>query len=184
MPGFIAKKLCSGLTIVTPNFDKYQRVSEEVKAVFLQYDPNFCPMGLDEAYLDLTEYVQTKIEDNETTIGSSREAKGGETLDINPEIFRSENQELSSLFGLTYSHWLCAEHVVEEIRAQIYRRTGLTASAGIAPNKMLAKIASDMNKPNGQLLVEPTREEILKFMHNLPIRKVQLEYCSVKISCM
>ena len=70
------------------------------------------------------------------------------------------------------SLWAVAEQVVEELRGSIHQKTGLTASAGIAPNKMLAKIASDMNKPNGQYLVEPTKDGILRFMHSLPIRKV------------
>ncbi len=70
--------------------------------------------------------------------------------------------------------WAQAEQVVTELRAAVSERTGLTASAGIAPNKMLAKIASDVNKPNGQCLVRPTRDAVLSFMHNLPIRKVIL----------
>ena len=65
-----------------------------------------------------------------------------------------------------------AERIVQELRTAIVKKTALTASAGIAPNKMLAKVASDRNKPNGQYLVEPTREGVLAFMHNLPIRKV------------
>ncbi len=43
----------------------------------------------------------------------------------------------------------------EAIRAAIREETGLTASAGIAPNKFLAKVASDWNKPNGQFVVRP-----------------------------
>ena len=39
--------------------------------------------------------------------------------------------------------------LAEEIRKRVYKTTRLTCSAGIAPNRMLAKICSDMNKPNG-----------------------------------
>ena len=53
MPGFIAKKLCPELVIVPGNMDKYAQVSEVVRGVFKEYDPNFAPMSLDEAYLDL-----------------------------------------------------------------------------------------------------------------------------------
>lgn len=73
---------------------------------------------------------------------------------------------------MSLSKWTYAEHVVEELRAKIFESTGLTASAGIAPNKVLAKIASDMNKPNGQFLVEPTKDGVLDFIQELPIRKV------------
>jgi DNA polymerase-4 len=60
--------------------------------------------------------------------------------------------------------------VAFEIRERILDQTGLTASAGIAPNKLLAKIASDMNKPNGQCVVAP--DQIDPFMAGLPVRKL------------
>eukprot|EP00041_Stephanoeca_diplocostata_P038626 m.1535436 g.1535436 ORF g.1535436 m.1535436 type:complete len:122 (+) comp25243_c0_seq74:4226-4591(+) len=58
------------------------------------------------------------------------------------------------------------------MREKIRAATQLTASAGIAPNKMLAKICSDMNKPNGQYFLESTREAVLRFIHGLSVRKV------------
>jgi DNA polymerase kappa len=48
----------------------------------------------------------------------------------------------------------------------------MTASCGIGPNRMLAKIMSEMNKPNGQTLMPNDEMEILKFMRNLPVRKL------------
>lgn len=56
------------------------------------------------------------------------------------------------------------------IRQLIFRKTKLTASAGIGPNKLIAKIASDLNKPNGQR--EITEEEVPEFMQTLPVRKL------------
>jgi DNA polymerase IV len=60
--------------------------------------------------------------------------------------------------------------LAQDIRRQILAQTALTASAGIAPNKMLAKIASDWNKPNGQF--EITQEHIPAFMEQLPVSKL------------
>jgi DNA polymerase IV len=57
-----------------------------------------------------------------------------------------------------------------EIRERIFEQLGLTASAGIAPNKLLAKIASDFNKPNGQCVVPP--DQVAQFMEPLPVRKL------------
>ena len=57
MPGFIGKKLCPQLKIVPTNFSKYRAVSAQVREVFKEYDKNFCPMSLDEAYLNLTDYL-------------------------------------------------------------------------------------------------------------------------------
>ena len=62
-----------------------------------------------------------------------------------------------------------ANDIAREIRQKIFERTGLTASAGISINKFTAKIASDINKPNGQKTIHPT--EVLKFLERLPIKK-------------
>ena len=59
--------------------------------------------------------------------------------------------------------------LAQEIRLRILNEVGLTASAGISVNKFVAKIASDINKPNGQKTVNP--DEILAFLEELPIRK-------------
>lgn len=56
------------------------------------------------------------------------------------------------------------------IRRRIREETGLTASAGVAPNKLLAKIASDWNKPDGQCVIPPSR--VQSFMIYLPVRKI------------
>lgn len=61
-------------------------------------------------------------------------------------------------------------HIAAEIRARIKETTQLNASAGIAPNKFLAKIASDWNKPNGQF--EIREPDIAAFMTNLPVRRI------------
>ena len=60
--------------------------------------------------------------------------------------------------------------IAQEIRAEIYKATGLTASAGIAPLKFVAKIASDLNKPNGQCTIGPN--DIDNFLENLSLRKI------------
>ena len=60
--------------------------------------------------------------------------------------------------------------IAEKIRQQIFDELQLTASAGIAPNKFLAKIASDENKPNGQCVVPP--HEIENFVKILPLKKI------------
>ena len=128
MPGFIGKKLCPNLKIVPLNFDKYRAVSAQVRQVFKEYDANFCPMSLDEAYLNLTEY-------------------------------------------LLQHPSLAAGEVVEEMRTKIFQKTDLTASAGISFNTLLAKICSDLNKPNGQyeLLDE---DKVKSFVPKLAVRKV------------
>jgi len=60
--------------------------------------------------------------------------------------------------------------LAQVIRGLIFRKTRLTASAGIGPNKLIAKIASDLKKPNGQFEVKP--DEVPAFMKELPVRKL------------
>jgi DNA polymerase-4 len=60
--------------------------------------------------------------------------------------------------------------IASRIRRLICEETGLTASAGIAPSKLIAKIASDWNKPDGQFTVAPGKAEA--FMEKLSLRKI------------
>ena len=62
-----------------------------------------------------------------------------------------------------------ANEIAREIRERIYTETGLRASAGISINKFIAKVASDINKPNGQKTIHP--EEVLQFLEELPVNK-------------
>uniref|UniRef100_A0A3Q2YFA2 DNA polymerase kappa n=1 Tax=Hippocampus comes TaxID=109280 RepID=A0A3Q2YFA2_HIPCM len=191
MPGFIAKKLCPHLVIVPCNFDKYKSVSNEIREIFADYDPQFQPVSLDEAYLDFTEHLELRIswpEASRTHRYSSwkqpehqqeSEAKEG----FSPVLFEdspSSSQSLSNsqtadatgktteVFGTS------VEEAVREMRFRIEQKTMLTASAGIAPNMMLAKVCSDKNKPNGQYRLASNREAVMDFIQNLPVRKV---YC-------
>jgi DNA polymerase-4 len=60
--------------------------------------------------------------------------------------------------------------IAQEIRRRIFETVGITASAGVAPNKFVAKIASDWNKPDGLFLVRP--EEVDAFVAALPVKKL------------
>ncbi|EJT52727.1 hypothetical protein A1Q1_02062 [Trichosporon asahii var. asahii CBS 2479] len=67
--------------------------------------------------------------------------------------------------GYIQQHDVTALEAVEKLRAEVEAATGLTISAGIAPNRMLAK-------PNGVFELEFNRATIVKFMHDLPVRKI------------
>jgi DNA polymerase-4 len=63
-----------------------------------------------------------------------------------------------------------ATETAEKIRSEIREETRLTASAGVAPNKFLAKIASDWRKPDGCFVIRPHQVE--RFLMPLPVRKI------------
>ena len=60
--------------------------------------------------------------------------------------------------------------MADEIRARIRAEVGITAAAGIAPSKFVAKVASDWNKPDGQFVVRP--DEVDAFVAALPVKKI------------
>jgi DNA polymerase-4 len=102
------------------------------------------------------------------------------------DVYRAESRRIRKIFArytelieplsldeayLDVSHQKrYAYEIAREIRREIHKETQLTASAGIAPNKMLAKIASDWRKPNGQFAILPN--EIEAFMKTLPVRRI------------
>ncbi len=63
-----------------------------------------------------------------------------------------------------------AESIAAQIKCEIAERTGLTASVGVAPNKLVAKIASDLRKPDGLVVVKP--EQVTAILDPLPIRRL------------
>lgn len=107
-------------------------------------------------------------------------------LPVRHELYREEAHKIRNIFKKT-THiieplsldeaYLDVSHlssdpskIAQQIRLQIKEERGLTSSAGIAPNKMLAKIASDWNKPDGQYQIK--HEEIDEFMNDLPAKKI------------
>ena len=100
-------------------------------------------------------------------------------------LYKAESQKIREIFHrytdkveplsldeayLDVSHVENATETAKEIRARILDVTGLTSSAGIAPNKFLAKVGSDWRKPNGQFTVYP--KIIDEFVRHLKIEKV------------
>lgn len=108
MPTSIALRRCPHAIIARPAFERYRELSQRVYEVLGRYSPLIQPMGLDEAYLDMT--------GTERALGPPAE----------------------SLARLKH-----------DVRAE----TGLTISIGAGPNKFVAKIASDLDKPDGLALL-------------------------------
>merc|ERR1712062_163152 len=131
-------KLCPDLIFIPTNFEKYKMVANQTRVIFASYDQEFQACSLDEAYLDVTEYLASK---NDPETSNTKETLTGSS-------------------------------VAKAIRSAIYKKTKLTASAGIACNKMLSKICSDLNKPNGQFCLPATVHSITTFMQKLSVRKI------------
>ena len=142
------------------DFELYTKLSHQVREIISEYDPNYKAYSLDEAYFDLAPYIELRRSRGLFHHEASSILRKRSEQQIDKECFSSCSQSISSA------------QIVSEIRQKIFAETGLTSSAGIASNFMLAKIASDQNKPNGQCFVHPNHEDILEFLEKLPIRKV------------
>lgn len=122
MPLRTAYKLCPHAVFLPVDYEEYSRVSETIKRILREFSPIMEDVGIDEAFLDVSQIDKS------------------------------------------------AEEIVKEIKAKILEETGLTCSFGIAPNKLLAKIASDMQKPEGLTII--TELDIESRIWPLPVRKL------------
>ncbi len=122
MPLRTAYKLCRQGIFLPVDFREYSRVSEIVKNVLRECSPVMEDVGIDEAFLDISDSAQS------------------------------------------------SEKIGMDIKQRIQQATGLTCSIGIAPNKLLAKIASDMQKPDGLTII--SESDIATRIWPLPVRKL------------
>lgn len=125
MPLAVAYRLCPQAVFLPGNFSLYETYSRCLLEMFRALTPLVEPLGLDEAYLDLTGF--------------------------------------EALYGP-------ARKVAVDLKERIRRELGITASVGIASNKLVAKIASDQGKPDGLVEVAAGQEET--FLAPLPVRSL------------
>ena len=122
MAGVRARQLCPGLTFVKGHFSEYQRLADEVMAVFADFTPFVQRISIDEAFLDVAGAIH--------------------------------------LFGPPAT-------IAQQLRARVREQVGLPVSVGVARTKSLAKIASQVAKPDGLVVVHPAHER--EFLDPLPV---------------
>ena len=122
MPLRTADRLCPQAVFLPVDYEEYSRASEQIKEILKEFSPIMEDVGIDEAFLDLSDWDRS------------------------------------------------SEEVAKEIKKRIREEIGLTCSIGIAPNKLLAKISSDLEKPDGLTLL--AEEDIPSRIWPLPVRKL------------
>lgn len=125
MPISQAYRRCPHAIFLPVDMERYTAASRQVYEIFYSFTPDIEPVGIDEAFLDIS--------------GSYH------------------------LFGTPYETCVF-------IKSRIKERVGLTASIGLAPTKMAAKIASDLKKPDG--MVQVSEEDMIKFLWPLEVRRI------------
>ena len=147
MAGFVAKKLCPEVSAFnTPLCDKVC-VAKLLKLVLL-------PLNFDKYNAKAAE-VREIIADYDARFESA-----------------SIDEAYLNITEYCARHDMDAAEAVEQMRKEIHEKTRITVSAGIAANARLAKICSNLNKPNGQYVLPRERAAIMSFMRDLPCRKV------------
>ena len=188
----LVKELSNGtekLIHVKSDFALYKSKSAIVKQVLTEYDPNLKMYSLDEAFCDLAPYLVIKMTEMHLTheeirqrlIQRAADAEEKASIDRKAQSPKdmsdadspwSESMDVLASFR-PGSCLAAAADVVKEMRQRVFEATGgLTCSAGLAPNFMLAKIASDYNKPNGQCVVASDHESVTGFLYPQKCRKV------------
>jgi DNA polymerase-4 len=125
MPLSRARRLCPQAIFIRANFSRYKDASARFMEILGDFTPQIEPLGIDEAYLDVTGY--------EEPYGSPRQ-------------------------------------MALAMKGRIYKELELTASVGIGACKVVAKIASDLCKPDGLLEIAPGEEQA--FLNPLPVDKL------------
>lgn len=149
MPSITAGRLCPKAIFVRPRMEHYREESRQIMAIVAQTGALIEQVSIDEAYLDLTEVVGQ----------ASRLSAETDAIETGTPVLRDTDDCL-----------LQAVPLAKELKQQIQIERRLTASIGIAANKLLAKLASDFNKPNGLTLV-PERDKVL-FLRPMPVRAI------------
>lgn len=141
MPISIAYRKCPKAIFLPVDMEKYQDVSRQIREILYSFTPDVEAVSIDEAFLDISGSYHLFGDPSSPGPGGGHGPAAGTPLET------------------------CLK-----IKYKIKKETGLTASVGLAPTKMAAKIASDLKKPDG--MVEVTEEGLLDFLRPLDIRRI------------
>ena len=128
IPLYLAKKRLEGTEAVFLPVDDefYQQISDKIIHALRGYADAFEQVGIDEAYLDVTQKVHGSFE--------------------------------------------AARDLAQKIKDDVKNQLSITFSVGVGPNKLVAKIAADSQKPEGLTIVKP--EEVVRFLSPLPVNRL------------
>ena len=141
-----AAQLAPDAILLPTDFDAYRRYSRLFKAAVATIAPVIQDNGIDEVYIDLT--------------GVAPPHDAGDAFDADALAADDTDDDA----------WWRARDVARAIKDAVRAATGLSCSIGVAPNKLLAKIASELDKPDGLTILRPA--DIARRIWPLPPRKI------------
>jgi DNA polymerase-4 len=142
-----AAALAPDAILLPVDFDAYRKYSRLFKAAVATIAPQVQDNGIDEIYIELT--------------GVAPPSSGGRGGDARSEAEPAEADD--------DPYWRVRD-VAKAIKEAVRTATGLTCSIGVAPNKLLAKIASELDKPDGLTILRPG--DLAARIWPLPVRRI------------
>ncbi|MBV98821.1 DNA polymerase iota, partial [Eschrichtius robustus] len=150
-----AKEKCPQLVLVNgEDLTRYREMSYKVTELLEEFSPIVERLGFDENFVDLTEMVEKRLEQLQSDEPSA--------LTVSGHVY--DNQPIN-LHDILHIRLLIGSQIAAEMREAMYNQLGLTGCAGVASNKLLAKLVSGIFKPNQQTLLLPESSQDL--IHSL-----------------
>ncbi|CDS09752.1 hypothetical protein LRAMOSA02429 [Lichtheimia ramosa] len=153
------------------SLDPYRAASKRIFKIFRKYCKTIQRIGLDEGFLDLTDAINKKIIDEYVPHLSDKVDDQVCDVDIDWD-------ELGMVIGkeddtITWKDLQLAVggRIAKQIRQEVYDELNYTCSAGIAHNKVVAKLGSSKNKPNNQTVVRTCG--VQDFMRDMPFMNIR-----------
>lgn len=153
-----ALRICPNLVLVRgEDLTPYRRISAKLSELLHQFTPLVEKLGLDENFIDVTSVV------NEYTMRIGNNSKSSQHDENTTRVDNAFAEPVGEVFSCPEEECPCGCHarlavassIARDMRNRILNELGLTCSAGIAHNKLLAKIAGGLHKPNQQTIVYP-----------------------------
>ncbi len=149
-----AAQLAPDAILLPTDFEAYRKYSRLFKAAVAGIAPRIQDNGIDEIYIDLTD---VRLPEADTTLSFPDQADRDQA-----------NEDAEALPD--DDPWWRVRDVAKAIKAAVRAATGLACSIGVAPNKLLAKIASELDKPDGLTILRPG--DVAARIWPLPARKI------------
>ncbi|KAG2830139.1 hypothetical protein PC116_g12008 [Phytophthora cactorum] len=131
---------------------RYRVASREIFVILGSMVSVIEKASIDEAFMDVTDMAKERL---------------AQTTAFSSDFCQDPANHGTKVFGIERKD----DEISREIRQAVYSKLGYTCSTGIAGNKLLAKLASPLNKPNGQVVVAP--RFVTDLMKSLPMRKIR-----------
>ncbi|XP_073754270.1 DNA polymerase iota isoform X2 [Callorhinus ursinus] len=146
-----AKEKCPQLVLVNgEDLTRYREMSYKVTELLEEFSPVVERLGFDENFVDLTEMVEKRLQQLQSDELSALTGSG--------HVY---NNQYINLHDIVHIRLLVGSQIAAEMREAMYNQLGLTGCAGVASNKLLAKLVSGIFKPNQQTVLLPESSQVL-----------------------